>query len=232
MLHWHSEQRAAKVIPFAAREANIPKGALSSVLAGLGTPIRVQRNCEVFGEDGKADSFYQVVSGAVRVCKLVSDGRRQITAFYLPGEIFGLDGEETHLFSAEAITECMLLAVGRNAFLSAAVRQPSLAAQVWNLTLAQLSRAQTHMLLLGRKNAQERIVAFLFEMEERLNRDGEVDLAMSRQDIADYLGLTIETVSRTLTQLERSGLIAIPAARRIVFCNRAALDRCNGTMAA
>jgi CRP/FNR family nitrogen fixation transcriptional regulator len=98
--------------------------------------------------------------------------------------------------------------------------------------MTHLQRARNHMLLLGRKNAQERIATFLLDMAERLSLSGEVELPMSRQDIADYLGLTIETVSRTLTQLERDGLISIPSSRRIVFRNRAALDVMNDSLAA
>ena len=190
------------------------------------------RNAEIFGEDEPADYFYKVVSGAVRISKLLSDGRRQIGAFYLPGEIFGLESGETHAFSAEAICDSQILVVKRSAFLAEAARDCAIVTEIWTQTMTHLQRAQNHMLLLGRKNAQERIAAFLLEMAARLSRTGEVELPMSRQDIADYLGLTIETVSRTLTQLERDGLIAIPASRRIVFRDRAALDLMNDSLAA
>jgi CRP/FNR family nitrogen fixation transcriptional regulator len=99
--------------------------------------------------------------------------------------------------------------------------------QLWAQTLRQLQRAQSHMVVLGRKNAQERVASFLLEMASRLSASGAVELPMSRQDIADYLGLTIETVSRTLTRLARDGLIAMPEARRIVLRNRGLLDEMN-----
>jgi CRP/FNR family nitrogen fixation transcriptional regulator len=190
------------------------------------------RNAEIFGEDEPADYFYKVVTGAVRISKLMSDGRRQIGAFYLPGEIFGLETDEAHAFSAEAIGDSQVLVVKRSAFLSRATRDCAMVTEIWTQTMTHLQRARNHMLLLGRKNAQERIATFLLDMAERLSLSGEVELPMSRQDIADYLGLTIETVSRTLTQLERDGLISIPSSRRIVFRNRAALDVMNDSLAA
>ncbi len=190
------------------------------------------RNVEVFGEGDPAEYLYKVVSGAVRICKLMSDGRRQIGAFYLPGDMFGLETDEVHNFSAEAIDDSRILVVKRSAFLAEAARECAVVTELLTETMGHLQRAQIHMLLLGRKNAQERIAAFLLDMASRLSRTGEIELPMSRQDIADYLGLTIETVSRTLTQLERDGLIGIPASRRIVFRNRAALDVMNDCLAA
>jgi CRP/FNR family nitrogen fixation transcriptional regulator len=122
--------------------------------------------------------------------------------------------------------------VRRRAFLAHAARDPEMVAQLWRQTMGHLDRAQNHMLLLGRKNAQERVAAFLLEMAERLSKNGAVELPMSRQDIADYLGLTIETVSRTLTQLERDRVIAIPVSRRIVLSDRSALGELNDRLAA
>jgi CRP/FNR family nitrogen fixation transcriptional regulator len=232
MLHWQGEDTAAKVIQFGALRKNADGGALAEVISMLGTRMRFDRNAEIFGEDEPADYLYQVVSGAVRTAKLLSDGRRQIGAFYLAGDVFGLENEEVHLFSAEAVTECVVLVVKRSAFLAEAARHSAIGAQLWNDTMVHFNRAQSHMLLLGRKNAMERIAAFLVELAGRLRRTGDLELPMSRQDIADYLGLTIETVSRTLTQLEREGVISIPAARRIVFRNRAALDNMNECLAA
>jgi len=229
MLQWH--ERDAKVVPFPAA-AGGACGKVGQLLHELGACVNFSRNAEIFGEDEPADYLYQVVSGAVRVCKLLSDGRRQIGAFYLPGEMFGLETDRRHAFSAEAISDSRILVVKRSVFLSQAKRDCAMVTEIWEQTMTHLQRAQNHMLLLGRKNAQERIVTFLLEMAARLSLTGEVELPMSRQDIADYLGLTIETVSRTLTQLERDGLIAIPASRRIVFRDRAALDVMNDSLAA
>jgi CRP/FNR family nitrogen fixation transcriptional regulator len=205
---------------------------INDLLGSMGASMSFDRNAEIFGEGESADYLYVVVSGAVRISKLMSDGRRQIGAFYLPGNIFGFEAENTHHFSAEAIVDCRILVVKRSVLLTEAMRDGSMAAQLWTETMAHLQRAQDHMLLLGRKNAQERIAAFLLDMSDRLAQQGAVELPMSRQDIADYLGLTIETVSRTLTQLERDGVIGIPVSRRILLRNPAALGLMNGCLAA
>jgi CRP/FNR family nitrogen fixation transcriptional regulator len=162
----------------------------------------------------------------------MSDGRRQIGAFYLPGDVFGMEPGEVHRFAAEAIADSSILIVKRSAFIIAARRNSGMVAELWTETMTHLQQAQEHMLVLGRKNAQERIATFLLEMARRLSKQGAVELPMPRQDIADYLGLTIETVSRTLTQLERDGVIAMPASRRIVLRNQTTLDRLNDTLAA
>jgi CRP-like cAMP-binding protein len=154
------------------------------------------------------------------------DGRRQIGAFYMPGEVFGFEAGEEHAFSAEAIVDCKVLVIKRNAIISLAARDSEVAHQLWTMTAAELRRAQGHVMLLI-KTAQERVAAFLLEIAKRSSATTEINLPMSRQDIADYLGLTIETVSRTLTQLENSAAIAIPSSRHIVLRNRAALARLN-----
>jgi CRP/FNR family nitrogen fixation transcriptional regulator len=182
------------------------------------------RNCEVFGENEPADYVYKVISGAVRTYKILSDGRRQVGAFYLPGDIFGLEVGDEHTFSAEAIAESRILVVKRSALMALAARDTHAANELWALTRCELRRAQDHVLLLI-KSAQERVASFLLEMARRNSDADEVRLPMSRQDIADYLGLTIETVSRTLTQLENTAAIALPSSRRIVLRNRGALKR-------
>lgn len=232
MLHWRGEGTTAKIVPFGSVKRDLGTHSIGDMLDTMGSCIKFARNAEIFGEDQPADYIYKVVSGAVRICKLVSDGRRQIGAFYLPGDLFGLESDEFHDFSAEAVGDCTVRAVKRTAVLAEAAFQTRMVNQLWSQTMAHLQRAQHHILLLGRKNAQERIAAFLLDMAARLSHTGDVELPMPRQDIADYLGLTIETVSRTLTQLERDGLIAIPVSRRIVFRNRAALNVMNDSLAA
>ena len=186
------------------------------------------RNAEIYGENEPAKYFYKVVSGAVRTYRVLSDGRRQIAGFYLPGDIFGVECGETHSFSAEAITACRALVIKRAGLVSLADRDSDIARKLWTMTARELQRAQGHVTLLV-KTAQERVVGFLLDMAGRRDASSnEIELPMSRQDIADYLGLTIETVSRTLTQLEKTEAIAVPTSRRIVLRNRAALDRMNG----
>lgn len=232
MLQWRSETMAAKVIPFNQAARGLESRSVHDLLDRMGACMSFDHNAEVFGEEEPAEYLYKVVSGAVRICKLMSDGRRQISTFYLPGDMFGMEAEDTHRFSAEAIGSCNILVVNRSAFIARTARETDMVTQLWTQALSHLQRAQDHMLLLGRKSAQERVAAFLLDMAERLSKSGAVELPMSRQDIADYLGLTIETVSRTLTQLEREGVISIPVCRRIVLRNRAALRAMNDCMAA
>src|SRR5262245_64096496 len=167
----------------------------------IGAPRSFARNAEIYGEGEPADYLYKVIIGTVRTYKVLSDGRRQIGAFYMAGDVFGLEMGDEHTFSAEAITEARVLVVKRSALVALAERDSDVARQLWALTGRELSRVQDHIMLLI-KTAQERVAGFLLEMADRATHDGAVELPMSRQDIADYLGLTIETVSRTLTTLE------------------------------
>jgi len=192
----------------------------------MGAPMPFARNAEIYGENEPAEYLYKVVSGAVRTYKVLNDGRRQIGAFYLPGDIFGLEVGDMHTFSAEAIVASKVLVIKRSVLVTLAARDNEVARKLWTMTAEELQRVQAHILLLI-KTAQERVAGFLLEMAARLPVSNEVDLPMSRQDIADYLGLTIETVSRTLTQLENTAAIAVPTSRRIVLRNRAALNRLN-----
>jgi CRP/FNR family transcriptional regulator, nitrogen fixation regulation protein len=165
----------------------------------MGAPMRFARNSEIYGEDEPAEYLYQVISGAVRTYRMLDDGRRQIGAFYLPGDVFGVEAGEVHLSSAEAISDTQILVAKRSAVMARAEHQKDLARQLWMLTVQELQRVQQHSLALI-KSAEERVAGFLLEMAGRNSAGAAVELPMSRQDIADYLGLTIETVSRTFSQ--------------------------------
>jgi CRP/FNR family nitrogen fixation transcriptional regulator len=193
----------------------------------IGAPMRFDRDSEIYGEDEPVEYFYQVISGAARTYKVLSDGRRQIGAFYLPGDVFGLEAGTMHRFSAEAIGAATIRVAGRAAITGMASRDVELAAELWTLTAERLEHAEEHMLLLGRKTAEERVASFLLEMAGRVDGGSVIQLPMSRQDIADYLGLTIETVSRTFTQLESKAAIELPSSRRVTLRNRGALQRMN-----
>ncbi len=193
----------------------------------MGAMMSYPRNTEIFGENEPSDYLYKVVSGGVRTYKILSDGRRQVGGFYLAGDIFGLEFAEEHTLSAEAITDTKVLVVKRSAINALAGRDASIASELFALTGRELTRVQDRILLLI-KSAQERVASFLLEMSERVSGSNAIELPMSRQDIADYLGLTIETVSRTLTSLESAAAIEIPTSRRIVLRNRTALNRMNG----
>jgi CRP/FNR family transcriptional regulator, nitrogen fixation regulation protein len=198
--------------------------AMAGALDPMGASMTFARNEEIYGEAEPADFVYKVVSGAVRTYKVLNDGRRQIGAFYLPGDMFGLEVGEEHTSSAEAISEVSVLVFKRSAVTALAARDTEIARQLWDTTARELRRAQDHMLLLI-KNARERVASFLLDMASRCPGGSEFELPMSRQDMADFLGLTIETVSRTITQLEHAQVIALPTSRRIALRNRAMLSR-------
>jgi CRP/FNR family nitrogen fixation transcriptional regulator len=197
---------------------------LAQIMALMGATMSYPRNSEIFGENEPADYVYKVVSGCVRTYKILSDGRRQIGGFYLSGEVFGLTFGDEHTLSAEAITDAKFLVLKRSALNALADRDPAIARQLFAVTGRELRRVQDRILLLV-KNAQERVAGFLLEMSDRLSGGDVFDLPMSRQDIADYLGLTIETVSRTLTAMEGAAEIEVPNARRIVLRDRSGLHR-------
>jgi CRP/FNR family nitrogen fixation transcriptional regulator len=217
-----SRQPAGRI----SSQAASPSLSVGSSIELMGAPMLFCRNAEIYGENEPADYLYKVVSGAVRTYKVLNDGRRQIGAFYLPGDIFGLEVGDEHTFSAEAVVDSKVLVIKRSTLVALAGRDTAVARQLWTMAAGELRRAQDHILLLI-KTAQERVAGFLMEMSARNAGASEVDLPMSRQDIADYLGLTIETVSRTLTQLENAGAIAVPTSRRIVLRSRGALSRMN-----
>jgi CRP/FNR family transcriptional regulator, nitrogen fixation regulation protein len=191
-----------------------------------GASMTFERNAEIFGEGESADYVYKVLSGSVRAYRVLSDGRRQISAFYLPGDVFGIESGVEHSNSAEAIDKATILVVRRSAVFNGAESNSEVARCLWVITAAELKRSQNHALLLI-KTAKERIAAFLLDMADRLAAKGFVDLPMSRQDIADYLGLTIETVSRTLTLLSEGSTIQFLASRRIVLRNASQLTELN-----
>jgi CRP/FNR family nitrogen fixation transcriptional regulator len=195
----------------------------------MGTQMALTKGEELFAEGDEAEYFYQVVSGTIRSYKLLSDGRRQIDAFHLQGDIFGLEAGAEHRFSAEAVGDASVIAFRRSRLSALIQEDPGFRDRVMSSTLRSLERAQDHMMLLGRKTAQEKIATFLLDMAQRISADDEqFELPMQRSDIADHLGLTIETVSRTLTQFVRSGLIRLlPAGRSISLCDKMALRSLN-----
>jgi CRP/FNR family transcriptional regulator, nitrogen fixation regulation protein len=200
---------------------------LDETMQLMGASMSYPRNSEIFGENDPADYLYKIVSGTARTYKILSDGRRQIGGFYLPGDIFGLEYAEAHTLSAEAVTDAKVLVVKRSTLTALAGRDPVIGKELFTLTGRALQQAQDRIMLLI-KSAQERVASFLLEMAARGCDGNTIELPMSRQDIADYLGLTIETVSRTLTALENSAAIEVATSRRIRLRNRSALSRLNG----
>ena len=162
---------------------------------------------EIFGEKEPAEYVYQVKTGAVRSYKLLSDGRRQIGAFHLVGDIFGLENGAVHRFTAEAIVETTVRLIRRDSLEMAADSDATVRRNLIGVTSRNLEHAENHMLLLGRKTSLERVAAFLVEMDSRQIAPGVMALPMTRRDIADYLGLTLESVSRALSHLRGAGVL-------------------------
>jgi CRP/FNR family transcriptional regulator, nitrogen fixation regulation protein len=216
-----------------AHPGNQPKilgelGELSRAKAIL-SEFKYKRGTEIYGESEPADYVYQVAEGAVRSHKLLSDGRRQIGAFHLAGDIFGLENGAIHRFTAEAIVDTTVRLMKRRSLEYVAGSDVVVALDLLKMTTSNLQHAEEHMLLLGRKTSLERVAAFLVEMDRRLTAAGVMALPMSRRDIADYLGLTLETVSRALSRLHRKGILGFlgQSQREIVLLDRtqlAALD--------
>ncbi len=199
-------------------------GALSHTKVSSGE-FRYERGTEIFGEAEPADYIYQVVRGAVRSYKLLSDGRRQIGAFHLAGDTFGLENGDFHRFTAEAIVDTTVLLMKRESLERVAKTDSAIVRSILNMTTDNLQHVENHMLLLGRKTSLERVAAFLLEMDRRLAAAGVMALPMCRRDIADYLGLTLETVSRALSVLHRKGFLKFfgQTQREIVVLNSAGL---------
>ena len=177
------------------------------------------RDQEIFGEGDPADYVYKVVSGAVRAFRVLSDGRRQIDDFYLPGDVFGVELGASRRATAEAVSETVVI-VARRAVVGG---DPEQGPRLWRYALRALERSQDHVLTLGRRSASERVASFLLDLGRRMAEATDVRLPMSRQDMADYLGLTIETVSRTLTQMQGQGLIALSGCRSVRLTRPAVL---------
>jgi CRP/FNR family transcriptional regulator, nitrogen fixation regulation protein len=180
------------------------------VLDRIGTRLRFQRNQEIYAEGDNAGAWYKVVSGTVRVGKLLADGRRHIAEFCFAGDTFGFEDGAEREMSAEAVGDVVLMRYPRGATERAIDDNPALARWLRDVTLKSLAAAQRQMLLLGRMTAHERVASFLLELAESAGA-ATVELPMSRADIADHLGLTIETVCRVLSDMKRRGLVAIHA---------------------
>jgi CRP/FNR family nitrogen fixation transcriptional regulator len=192
----------APFLPYDARFAREPGpariGADTSSLFAAGT--------EIYAQGGKSGNLYKIEFGAVRIYRLLADGRRQISAFHLAGEIFGFEADTTHHFFAEAICATRIRVLRL-------FSQSNLAGEILPVALQSLVRAQEHLLVLGRQNAVERVAAFLVDMSERQGGLRQIELPMSRADIGDYLGLTIETVSRVFSKFRQKGVIRLRSLR-------------------
>lgn len=221
-------QIASSLLPKTSRSTwarTVPPAGLFNSSDLSGPVIAYAKGAEIYGDGEPATYVYKVMTGSVRTYAVLNDGRRHIGAFYLPGDVFGVESGSAHDLSAEAIADSTVMMIRRSVVMNVARHDNTVLAQLFECATAELTRARDHVQLLV-KSAQERVASFILEMAERLPGET-VELPMSRQDIADYLGLTIETVSRTLTHLGHTKAIELPSSRRVVLRNRSALARLN-----
>jgi CRP/FNR family transcriptional regulator len=197
-------------------------------LRTITTVVRLDPHATLFQEGEPAEHLSNVVEGTVKLYKLLPDGRRQITGFLFPGDFLGVALNKTYAYSAEAVTKLRLCRFPRQRMETLLTELPNLERRLLEMAGNELVAAQDQMLLLGRKTARERLASFLLMVSRRAEARGRpaspIDLPMSRADIADYLGLTIETVSRTFTQLRKDGTIALPEQTRVEIASREALE--------
>ncbi len=191
-------------------------------LNAISEHITLERERTVFFESDPADYLYNIIDGNVRIHKSLADGRRQITGFLYSGDFLGLSVAGVYPYSAEVITTTTMCRFSRKGMTKIIERYPAFEHNLLQLASHELAAAQEHVLLLGRKTAAERLCSFILNTAEKQIggiSDQRAKLPMTRQDIADYLGLTIETVSRTFTRLKKTGTIRLPEPDTIEIAN-------------
>ncbi|MGI9520314.1 MAG: Crp/Fnr family transcriptional regulator [Hyphomicrobiaceae bacterium] len=189
------------------------------LLEQIGKLRTFAKSSVIFWDGDTLDNVFLVVSGVVRGTKILSDGRRQITRFAFPGEIIEYSRNGQMPYSAEAITDVRVVTISRHHLDFAMNATPCLRRLMMGAILEELQDARAQVLALGRLSATERVARFLLTLQRHLGQDdeGATNLPMSRQDIADYLGLTIETVSRVVGRLKRDGKIRLLSANRVAI---------------
>ena len=215
---------AGSILPSSSIFENGPKSAERTVLSVRRGPIRYRRNSTIVCEGDPADYVFMVVDGVVRRCKTFENGTRAIVAFHTSGELFGWTDELAHALSIEAATDALVLYFKRNVLMSTASRDHKVANFLLRAATSELRCIQAHSLKIN-QSAKCRVAGFLLNLSAKKGEAADVDLLMSHQDVADHLGLSIETVSRTITELERACLIERASARTISLTNRTALAR-------
>lgn len=221
------EQSPAEVASKRSRRASPALDQAFVSLAGSAVR-RYARGAEIFGEGEPANFVYRVVEGTVRIYHLLSDGRRQICDFLHAGDVLGPEAGLLHRNTAEAVGDVVLQVVPRKALAEMAATDVELTGDLWRLTMDWFQRSQDHALILARQGATERVVGFLLSCSDQIGGGSDLDLPMTRQDIADYLGLTIHTVSRTFSQLQSEGRIQLASLRQVRLCDVDDLRETNG----
>jgi CRP/FNR family nitrogen fixation transcriptional regulator len=197
----------------------------TAALQHVATKVRFGRNETIFNAGDDAVNAYKVISGAVRICKHLLDGRRQVVGFRLPGDFFGLMEQDEYSYSAEAVSDVVLASYPQHQLETLSEDRPGLRRQFRNVLARRLAEMEEHLVLLGRQDAMERVASFLVAMSRRTGSEDDdlIDVPMGRQDIADYLGLTIETVCRAFSDLKRNRTIEAPNVHQFRLRNMSAL---------
>ena len=184
-----------------------------------GTVVRFARNDTIYAKGDEARYSYKVIEGAVRLSRIFADGRRQIVNFFLPDENFGIELAHDYSATAEAVGEVVALRCPRVCIAQMTELDPDINQKRLAMFSKSLEAAERHVAMLGHQSAKERVASFFMALE--MQRAGEgmntLELPLSRQDIADYLGLTIETTCRALSELKRQNIITTPSRRRILI---------------
>jgi len=227
---------AAAVGSHACTQCDIRKDSMCSALneeelqqvESLVTHINLPPGDILFDEGDHRGFAYNVSSGVMRLCKLLPDGRRQVTGFLYPGDHLGLSAHDSYSYGAEAVTDVHLCRFRVNELEGLFEELPNLALRLFSMANDELAAAQEQILLLGRKNPREKVISFLLSLSARnVDRDlppSPLDLPMRRTDIADFLGLTVETVSRTFSRLKEDGIIELPSADRVILKDHELLE--------
>ena len=190
-----------------------------------GSELHFAQNQTIFSQGEPVNHAYKIVSGVVRLCKHLPDGRRQIAQFLFPGEYFSFITIGDHGFSAEAVVEVVLLSFPQKHVERLCQDHPRLRLRLFQLLSQRVHDIQNHLTIVGRQTAKERVAAFLLLLSQRLSTEGtRISVPMNRQDIADYLSLTMETVSRTLSLLRTAGIISVPDLHQLELRNLDALQ--------
>mgnify|MGYP000203397548 FL=1 len=195
-----------------------------NIVSNLSKNLSVKSKQGICAEGEVANHLFNIKKGSVRMSKMLSDGRRQVIGFLFPGDFFGLSCAKGYSYSAESITEVEICRMPRDKVFRKFDELPALGQKVLDIIRTELDTTQDQMLLLGRKTAKEKLCSFLLAMQkkscriENIKKD-QAYLPMSRSDIADYLGLTIETVSRQFTILVKEKLISLESSSIVKILN-------------
>lgn len=195
----------------------------ADILDSIGTRMVVARGHALFREGDEADTVYRIVSGALRTSRLMPDGRRYVADFLFPGDFVGLNDLAFRSTTADALCDTILVRCSRRQFDAKLEADRRLGRMILTVLTGGLSSAQERMLLLGRKSAAERVASFLLMMADRAGGNA-IELPMTRSDIADYLGLTIETISRIISQFKARNFICAEGATSLRIQKRQALE--------